>query len=218
MYDVFFLSYDEPMAELHFAALRAQAPSLRRVQGVAGIHAAHSECARLARTSHFYVVDADNELLDYDFSYKVPAWDAGYVHLWQARNPVNGLVYGWGGVKLFPRRLVRAMDRHGLDMTTSFPLKMMPSVKSVTHFNYAPLETWRSAFREAAKLARSSDPDAVQRLAVWTSVAAGPYAAECLRGARAGAAFARACPDDLVRINDYQWLAGRFEDEIRANS
>lgn len=214
MYDVFFVSYDEPMADAHWGILKSNVAAARRVHGVAGIHAAHRHCANISRTSHFFVIDADNEVLDYDFTYKVPSYDAQYVHLWQAKNPLNGLVYGWGGVKLFPKRLVKQMSESTLDMTTSFELKIMPEVKSVTHFNYAPFETWRSAFREAVKLTLARDNDeAKERLEVWKTRAAGPFAEHCLRGAQEGAAYAEsfhADPEAIRKINDYGWLHERF--------
>lgn len=171
-------------------------------------------CARRARTGHFYVVDADNEVTDFDFGYKVPFYDVGYVHLWQAKNPVNGLVYGWGGIKLFSKKMLLGHTRNSLDMTTGFPLKLMEGVKSVTHFNYAPFETWRSAFRECVKLSISEDPDAVGRLAVWTSIAHGPFAEFCLKGANEGRCYGlenRSDPEKLALINDYDWLRERFE-------
>jgi hypothetical protein len=214
MYDIFFLSFDEPMADRHWAATKEKVPSARRVTGVEGIHAAHQHCAKLSRTNHFFVIDADNEILDTDFTYRVPSYDSQYVHLWYARNPLNGLTYGWGGVKLFPKKVVLNMAHDSLDMTTSFSLKIMPEVKSITHFNYAPLETWRAAFREGVKLGLSSEPEARERLTVWQSRAYGPHATESMRGAIDGASYADAHRDDpqaIRKINDYGWLKSRFE-------
>lgn len=214
MYDIFFLRFDEPMADGHWAALKSRIISARVMSGVKGIHAAHLACAKASRTACFFVIDADNEIIDYDFSYKVPTWDMQYVHLWQAHNPVNGLTYGWGGVKLFPKKLVLGMSPDTLDMTTSFPLKVMPEVKSINHFNYAPFETWRSAFRECVKLTLSDDPEALARRDVWVSKATGPYSGECLAGARAGVHYAYANKDDpaaIRKINDYAWLRSFYE-------
>jgi hypothetical protein len=101
-----------------------------------------------------------------------------------------------------------------LDMTTSFPLKIMPTIASVTHFNTSPFSTWRSAFREGVKLACSTSEENQQRLAIWCSTAHGPFAEECLSGARAGRAYGGAWRDDqamLLRINDWDWLRAQFE-------
>jgi hypothetical protein len=218
MYDVFFLSYDEPMAASHWNMLKRNVPTARSVTGIDGIHSAHLECAKLCKTSHFFVIDADNEVLSYDFTFKIPRWDSDYAHLWYARNPLNGLEYGWGGIKLFPKRSVLNMSSGSLDMTTSFSLKVVPEIKSRTHFNYAPLETWRSAFRECVKLSISSDPDAATRLETWKTVAEGPYSKECLEGAEAGSQYAcanRDNPDAIRKINDFKWLSTQFEDRKR---
>jgi hypothetical protein len=214
MYDVFFLSHDEPMASHHWEILKRNVPSARHVHGIDGIVAAHKTCAVKARTEFFFVIDADNEVVDYDFSFRVPDSDREFVHLWYARNPLNSLVYGWGAVKLFPRRVLRESGEDLLDMTTSFSLKIITEVKSITHFNYNPFVTWRSAFREAVKLSLCKDSEAQDRLSVWCSHAVGIHAAECLAGANAGKAFGTANRDDpetLRNINDYTWLRQQFE-------
>lgn len=215
MYDVFFLSYDEPMAASHWTILKRNVPTARAVAGVEGIHAAHLLCATLCKTSHFFVIDADNEVLSYDFNFQIPRRDSDYVHLWYAQNPLNRLEYGWGGIKLFPKRAVLKMSSGSLDMTTSFGLKIMPEVKSRTHFNCAPLETWRSAFRECVKLTMSPDPEAKERLETWRTIADGRYSKECLGGAEAGSQYASANRDNPVaihKINDFKWLSTQFED------
>lgn len=214
-YDLFLLSHGEPMADLHWRALVQRAPHARRVDGINGILAAHQHCATLARTSHFFVVDADNEITDIDFSIKLPDYDKRYVHVWRARNPLNGLVYGWGGIKLFPRKLLLQQQVMPLDMTGSFPLKLVPIVGSITHFNTSPFATWRSAFRECVKLVRSPTDESRERLAVWCDVARGPYAEWCLLGARDGREYGithHDQPDMLSKINDWLWLEQRFKD------
>ena len=37
----------------------------------------------------------------------------------ESRNPINDLVYGYGGIKLFPTQMTRDMDTTTPDMTTS---------------------------------------------------------------------------------------------------
>ncbi len=216
MFDVVFLSHWEPHAEAHWRDLSRRFPSARRVDGVQGIRAAHAAAGAVARTSMVWVVDADNAVEPgFGFDRDVPSWNRGYVHLFYARNPVNGLEYGWGGIKLFPRALLRAADEGsaGLDMTAGFPLKIVPEVASVTHFNTSPEAAWRSAFREAVKLSVSRDPDAPGRLAAWRASDRGAYAGWVRRGAEDGIAHAATWSeeqDELARINDWGWLATRF--------
>lgn len=209
MYDVFFLSYDEPLAERHWDILKSKHPVSRRVNGINGIQLAHKRCAELSRTSHFFVIDADNEVIDESvLTYKLPEWDKEYVHLWYAKNPVNDLSYGWGGIKLFPKSLFKD-EKMKLDMTTSFPLKIMATVGSITHFNVSQFESWRSAFREAVKLTKAQTDEASQWLEIWCNQAQGPYASWVLEGAQAGKKYAERHLEDfdaLCLINNYNWL------------
>ena len=209
-YDLFFLSHGEPIAETHWQRLVERAPYARRVDGIDGILAAHRQCAKLARTTHFFVVDADNEVLDVNFRLRLPAHDQPYVHVWRARNPVNDLVYGWGGIKLFPRRVLLVDGAMPLDMTMSFPLKIVEQIGSITHFNSSAYDAWRSAFRECVKLACLDDAASRARLDVWCSVAHGDFAEECLRGARMGKCFAGEQPDQVGLINDWPWLLDKY--------
>jgi hypothetical protein len=214
MYDLFFLSHNEPFADIHWRALSKDHPHAKYVDGIDGILAAHRHCAVQARTTNFFVVDADNEILDVDFKIKLADYDREFVHVWRARNLVNGLVYGWGGVKLFPRKLLLAREDMALDMTTSFPMKIMPVIGSVTHFNTSPFNTWRSAFREAVKLVLNDDQDSRERLETWCTVAHGPFSLWCLRGACMGRDYGAVHKDDmamLLNINDWTWLRNLFE-------
>lgn len=214
MYDVFFLSYNEPYASGHFQHLKNHAPLARRLNGVKGIHAAHSRCAELSRTSHFFVMDADNEIVDPSvFDYEITEWDTAYVHLWYARNPVNDLEYGWGGLKLFPKAVFDGSEP-ALDMTTSFPLKIIPTVSSITHFNTTAYDTWRSAFREAVKLTLLTSEETQEWLRIWMTTGKGLFAEFSIAGAIDGHVYAdehRNDPEALMRINDYDWLHSAFD-------
>lgn len=217
MYDLFFLSHNEANAEAHWQILSASQPHARRISGIDGILAAHRHCASMSRTSHFFVVDADNEvLIDMDFSLKLSVYDKPYVHLWRARNPINDLVYGWGAIKLFPKKLLLDQEVMPLDMTMSFQLKIMPQIGSITHFNTNPFDTWRSAFREGVKLSQNTDQESQERLAVWCKVAHGAHADWCLRGACMGREYGskQTGAAALKNINDWQWLKSLFEEQI----
>ena len=49
MFDIFFISYQEPNADVNFAILQDRFPIAQRVHGVKGIHQAHKEAAKKAR-------------------------------------------------------------------------------------------------------------------------------------------------------------------------
>ena len=113
MLDVFFISYDEPYADDNFEILQMFAPLAKRVHGIKGIFEAHKECAKQSKTSYFYVVDAD-AVIDESFTFKFVPSDSKEVYngvketecvyVWRSINPVNDLLYGYGGVKLFPKK------------------------------------------------------------------------------------------------------------------
>ena len=50
-FDIVFLSYDEPNAELHYADLCGKAPWAKRVHGVKGSDHAHKAAAELSSTT-----------------------------------------------------------------------------------------------------------------------------------------------------------------------
>ena len=75
--------------------------------------------------------------------------------MYGAVKPINDLEYGYGGVKLFPRIATINVDVDKPDMTTSISSKFifMFTISNITAFNVDEFSTWRSAFRECAKLA-----------------------------------------------------------------
>ena len=113
MLDVIQISYHEPYADDNFELLQLFAPHAKRVQGVEGIFNAHKAAAELAETRNFYVIDADaiiDEKFDFNFTPgpSKEQWPGVYetecVFVWRSQNPVNDLLYGYGGAKLFPRK------------------------------------------------------------------------------------------------------------------
>lgn len=228
-FDVVFLSNNETFADGNFELLKERFPNAKRVNGVQGIFNAHKRASEVVNTSMVYIVDADAELADdFDFSYVPPESDRGFAHVWRSVNPVNGLQYGYGGVKLFPTKMMRASEFWRVDFTTTFSegLKLMPEVSNISRFNTSAFETWRSAFRECAKLASSiidESSENNERLDAWCTQgitrAFGTYA---LEGAQAGREYGtkhKKNVSELNRINDYLWLEEQFNkrytDEFR---
>ena len=219
MYDIVFISYNEPEAENNWQNLKARFPRAKRVDGVKGIHQAHITAAKKCFTKMFWVVDADATVLEeFNFTHKVDDYDLETVHVWRSKNPVNDLVYGYGGVKLLPRKLTLEMDLTKTDMTTSISqyFKAMPEVSNITSFNVDPFNTWKSAFRECAKLAsktidRQNEEETNERLKTWTTVGHDrPFGEYAVAGARAGMEFGFSSSSDIFLINDFEWLHEQF--------
>lgn len=219
MYDIVYLSYYEPHAEKNWKALSDRFPRARRVSGVTGLVNAHKAAARACNTRWFWVVDADNVVSDdFDFSF---TWDRDYppkdaVSVWSAKNSGNGLEYGYGGIKLLPRRRVLEISDDVVDFTTSLSENFFhfPEVASITITDSSPYEAWKNGFREAAKLASGvvGDHNADTILDHWCSKAVGPYADLMIAGARAGRDYTNSPKADLYNLNDFGWLKRRYAD------
>lgn len=224
-YDVVFISYNEPNADLNYENLKKVVPNAKRVHGVQGIHAAHIEAAKLCSTEMFWIVDGDATIYDgFTFNYQVPRWDKETVHVWRSINPVNDLIYGYGGIKLFPRMLTLGMNTLTTDMTTSISkkFKAISDVSNITSFNTDPFNTWKSAFRECVKLSsriidRQKDDETLERLTVWKTVGHDrQYGKYAIDGAIQGELFGttnRTDPDKIKLINDFKWLEEIFNEQ-----
>jgi hypothetical protein len=226
-YDVIFISYNESNADKNFELLKQKVPNAKRIHGVKGIHRAHVAAAKLASTDMFYVVDGDAQICnEFMFDYYIPQYDTNAkntVYVWKSKNPINNLVYGYGGVKLLPRERTVNMDTSSTDMTTSIGsfFKPMSNISNLTAFNTDEFNTWKSAFRECAKLASKTiqgqiDEETEQRLNTWTTVGHdrkfGEYA---IRGARAGMEFGLSRGNDIFLINDFDWLEKKFTEDFK---
>jgi hypothetical protein len=223
--DVVFISYDEDNADANWQKVLNVAPYAQRVHGVKGIFEAHKAAAELSQTDMFWVVDGDAEILpSWNFNFQPNIFNRDCVHVWSSINPINNLEYGYGGLKLFPKKLVDSASTWKVDMTTSLgnKLKVMNTVSNVTAFNTSPFATWRSAFRECAKLAagvinNQNSSETEERLRTWISVGKeklfGNYA---IAGAIAGAAYGQQnfnSFDKLKLINNREWLFEAFKNE-----
>lgn len=221
MYDIVFISYGEANADSNWDKLKQQYPMAKRVKDVKGIHQAHVAGAKKCFTKMFWVVDGDAQIVDdFKFDHEVSSYDLDCVHVWRAKNPVNGLEYGYGGVKLLPRMLTLKMDTTTNDMTTSISdkFKAMTSVSNITAFNTDPLSTWRGAFRECAKLASKTiqgqlEEETNDRLKTWTTHADGIHSRYALRGANAGMQFGLSVGADLGLINNFEWLEQQYAND-----
>ena len=220
MYDIVFISYQEPNAQHRYSILKQRFPYAKRIHGVKGIHQAHIEAAKISATDMFWAVDADAIIVeDFDFSYIPKVEQQEWVHVWHSKNPLNDLTYGYGGVKLLPRQLTLDMDTTSSDMTTSISsnLKVIEEVSNISAFNIDEFSTWRSAFRECAKLAsksidRQNKEETNERLKTWTTYASGDYSGDALRGARDGMRFGLSSSSNLNLINDFDWLKEKYNE------
>lgn len=213
MYDIVFISYNEPDADANFNSLKERFPLAKRVHGVKGIHQAHIAAAKKCFTKMFWVVDGDAVILnDFKFDYNVPEWDLDVVHVWRSINPINSLSYGYGGVKLLPKQLTISMDTSTTDMTMgiSNKFRVMDTASNITAFNTDAFSTWRSAFRECCKLAVINNKESLTRLDTWCQLNDNAqYGFYSYIGALAGKEYGQrnaSNKEALSKINDFNWL------------
>ena len=222
LYDVVFISYNEPNADENYKKLIDMCPRAKRVHGVKGIHNAHIKAASICDTDMIWIVDGDAIIEDsFSFDTVMSSYDIDCVHVWRSLNPINNLEYGNGGVKLLPRQLTLNMNVNTSDMTTSISekFKAMNTVSNINSFNTDEFATWRSAFRECCKLAsrvieRQYEEETKLRLDTWCSVGGEqPFGAYAIAGAQAGRHYGETNknnPEALNNINDFEWLQEQF--------
>ncbi|ARX80617.1 hypothetical protein SMD44_00015 [Streptomyces alboflavus] len=220
-FDAVFLSYDEPMANsLHSRLQRTLGGTVKRLHGVHGMRRAYRLCAEVVEREQFFLADGDFAI-DTDFNPATvePLEEGVSMRVWRAVNPVNGLTYGYGGLKLIRRSALREMGE-AVDVLAALPgrIEFAQHTAGITRFNQSPFHAWKAGFRECAMLARGSeygmaDDDAHQRVDAWMLSRSGEFATYAAAGAREGVSFARQAvcePQQFDHLNDPTWLRERF--------
>ncbi len=241
--DVIFISYDEDNCEENWQDLQQKVPWAQRVHGVKGSDAAHKAAAELSTTDRFISIDADNivdpAFFDMELDFDHPKLKGKAVS-WAAQNYINGLEYGNGGLKCWPKEYVLNMrthenadkgdDRNQVDFCWEDSYVQMTNQYSVTYPNGSPKQAFRAGFREGVKMGLSQggkvDPDHFKksiwwgnykRLITWCSVGAdvenGLWA---MYGARLGCYKTNLTDWNYVNVRDFDYLNKLFEHDIRA--
>jgi len=161
--DCIFLTYDEPKKEEFWVLIKNMIPWARRVDGVKGSDAAHKAAADASRTERFILIDGDN-IPDQDFfsqQLNLDEYLRKCVFRWRARNYINALVYGNGGISCWTKEFVHNMRTHEnsdgrpetqVEFCFDPHYLAMHNVYSTTHVNGSPFQAWRAGFREGVKM------------------------------------------------------------------
>lgn len=161
--DTVYLSYDEPQKEEFWIKIKNMVPWAKRVDGVKGSDAAHKAAAEASDTDRFILIDGDN-LPDPNFfnhRLSLDSTNSDCVFRWRARNHINGLMYGNGGMSSWTRDFAMNMRTHentdGRDETVvefCFDPKYiaMHDCYSTTYPNGSAFHAWRAGFREGVKM------------------------------------------------------------------
>jgi hypothetical protein len=240
-FDIVFISYDEPNADENWYDLLDKCPWAVRSHGVKGSDAAHKAAARLCSTNRIITVDADNRVNPEFFNLEIDLNRIGSddVISWAAKNEINGLVYGNGGIKCWPRHVIEAMRTHEaapqndkraqVDFCWNINYVQMNNVYSHVYNNASPLQAWRAGFREGVKMTLDNgdvvDRASVkklhrknyQRLLVWQTVGMDVQNGEwAIFGARQGAYMTNCIRDswDWRNVRDFEWLNNFWHTEV----
>ena len=161
--DCIYLSYDEPKKEEFWIKIQNMVPWAKRVDGVKGSDAAHKAAADASETDRFVLIDGDN-IPDSEFfnlQLNLDSSNDTKVFRWKARNTINGLQYGNGGMSCWTKEFVYNMRTHeASDGSAANDVEFcfypdywaMNDCYSVTYPNQTPFQAWRAGFREGVKM------------------------------------------------------------------
>ena len=234
--DCVLLTYDEPNKEQNWIYIQNMVPWAKRVDGIKGSDAAHKAAADASDTDRFVLIDGDN-MPDPEFFNLQLALDStnqDCVFRWKARNAINGLMYGNGGMSCWTKEFVYNMRTHeNSDGTDANDVEFcfypnywaMNDCYSTTYPNATPFQAWRAGFREGVKMCldRGTKPSLTEferrvhsrnydHLCIWQTVGAdadnGFWA---IYGARLGTYMIMLEGWDHRQVQDFDALAKLWE-------
>jgi len=240
-FDIVFLSYDEPNADLNYADLCNKVPWAKRVHGVKGSDAAHKAAAELSETDWVITVDADNIVNPKFFNLDIDLDNSDIqVYSWLARNILNGLQYGNGGLKNWKKDFLLGMKTHEssnseraqVDFCWEDGYIQFKDCFSDIHITSSPFQAWRAGFREGVKMTLHDGVKVppqeikervwwhnIHRLKMWSTVGMheenGVYA---ILGARIGTWMTNCTDWNYVDVRDFEILKNIYEENVNHES
>jgi hypothetical protein len=207
------------------------------VDGVKGSDAAHKASAAASNTDRFILIDGDNLPDPAFFNQTLVLPDQEYenaVFRWRARNHVNGLMYGNGGLSSWTRDFVANMKTHeASDGRTETQVEFcfdplywaMHDCFSTTYPNGSAFHAWRAGFREGVKMCldRGRKPSTsefqnrvhsknLDNLTIWHNVGADvEYGEWAIAGSRMGTYMTMLTQWDHTQVQDFDALAELFK-------
>ena len=161
--DCIYLTYDEPQKEEFWIKIQNMVPWAKRVDGVKGSDAAHKAAAAASETERFVLIDGDNmpDPAFFNLQLKLDDVSSKAVLRWRARNHINGLMYGNGGMSCWTREFINNMKTHEASDGRNETLVEfcfdeyywpMHDCYSTTYPNASSFQAWRAGFREGVKM------------------------------------------------------------------
>lgn len=237
--DWVYLSYDEPRKEEFFQKIKNDIPWIKRVDGVKGSDNAHKAAARVSDTERFILIDGDNLPHDNfkDVVLNITESNKNAQFRWRAKNYINGLHYGNGGISCWTRTFIENMKTHeNTDGSNKTNIEFcfdpnywpMHNCYSTTYPNQSAKQAFRAGFREGVKMCSKdgtmpSKNDKqnftrniwrrnLQNLSVWQTIGRdvenGFWA---IHGARLGTHYLMLREWDYVKVRDFDELNALWE-------
>ena len=161
--DCIYLTYDEPKKEEFWIRIQNMVPWAQRVDGIKGSDAAHKAAADASSTERFVLIDGDNIPDPSFFNQQICLDDSNRdcVFRWRARNSINGLMYGNGGMSCWTKEFIYNMRTHeASDGSAANDVEFcfypnywaMHDCYSTTYPDATPFQAWRAGFREGVKM------------------------------------------------------------------
>jgi len=231
--DCIYLSYDEPQQEEFWVKIKNMVPWAKRVSNIRGSDAAHKAAARASDTERFILVDGDNipdpSFFNQTLDFPTPEHEKA-VFRWRARNHVNGLMYGNGGLSSWTREYVTNMKTHeNTDGRTETQVEFcfdplywaMHDCYSTTYPNGSAFHAWRAGFREGVKMClnRGAKPTLAEfkeqvhqrnldHLTIWHNIGADvDHGYWSMAGARQGTYMTMLTNWDYLQVQNFDALA-----------
>ena len=236
--DFVYISYHEPNKEENWADLKNKVPWAKRVDGIKGFDSAHKAAAEKAETDFFISVDGDN-IIDESFLLETLDWtktNPKAVHRWRAKNNINDLVYGNGGLVGWPRETCLQMKTHEnakdkkaeIDFCWTVPHENLHNCYSTTVINATPQQAWIAGYREGVKMSldqgKHIPPQDFMRiihgsnlriLTTWMTVGADvEYGKYAMLGARMGCYSTTVDSNEFIQIRELDKMADLFANGI----
>jgi len=237
MYDVFFISYDEPNCEQNWQQLLTFHPKAKRIHGIKGIDVSHIICHNMATTNKFWTVDGDNWLLSDLNITTSKCWvdiktnqskmenlnlneESIELIIFDSLDIIDKKPSGLGSVKLWLKNKIINNNMNKGDFCKNATSKLTRSETILTEhrYNTTPYSTWKNSFRIMVKCYSFICPESLQynikKYHNFDKFDDGKNnAIWAHKGFLDAKEYVEECENDFDKINlinDYDWLERKF--------
>lgn len=239
--DAVYLTFDEPKKEEFWVEIQNMVPWAVRVDGVKGSDAAHKAAAEASTTDWFVLIDGDHMPEPEFFNQQFEEPDVPSSFRWKARNAVNGLMYGNGGISIWHKDFVMNMrthentdgkDENNVEFCFDPNYHAMWNVYGTTYPNQSEYHAWRAGFREGVKMClnKGVKPSLeefemmvhnknLDNLLVWMNVGRDvTFGRWAMYGARHGVYRTMIEGWDHTQVQDFEYLEMMWNQEVAASN